>query len=42
LSIWHEMSVNHVHQPSVFDDRSNHAYMIETLDANLFHLTTLP
>src|SRR4029453_16686394 len=42
LLIWHETSVNHGHQPSVLHHRSDQASMIETLDANLFHLATLP
>jgi hypothetical protein len=40
--IWHEMSVQHVQQPEVLADRSNHASVIETLDAHLFQVTTLP
>src|SRR4029453_2997096 len=42
LLIWHETSVNHGHQPSVLHHRSDQASIIETLDANLFHLATLP
>jgi hypothetical protein len=42
LIIWHEMPVNHVHQPSVLDDSSNQTSVIETLDAHLCHLATLP
>jgi hypothetical protein len=42
LSIWHKRPVKHGDQPSVLNDSSHHAYVIETLDAHLFHGTTLP
>ena len=42
LRIGHETFVNHVNQPWSFDHRSDQAEVIETLDANLFHVTPLP
>jgi hypothetical protein len=36
------MSVQHVQQPEVLADRSHHASVIETRDAHLFPVTTLP
>jgi hypothetical protein len=42
LCIWHETGIAHVHQPSGVDHRNDHAQVIETLDANLFHWSTPP
>jgi hypothetical protein len=36
------MGIDHVNQPSVVDHRNDHAQVIETLDANLFHWSTPP
>jgi hypothetical protein len=42
LFIWHETGIDPVNQPSVVDHRNDHAHVIETLDANLFHGSTPP
>jgi hypothetical protein len=42
LLIWHETGIEHGNQPSVFDQRRNHASVIETFDAHLCHGTPLP
>jgi hypothetical protein len=40
--IGHETFVHPVNQPSVCDHSSDQAEVIETLDAHLFQVTTLP